>query len=101
MSPLQRRLKPAATRRAGRGIPVSLLPADSRLARRSTRLPAFFLAPAVAQTYNLRKRRSRATQSVGGGEFRPRTIWDENVEWLKKFAGDHPEYDIPLPEDVE
>ena len=27
--------------------------------------------------------------------------WDENAEWLKNFAKEHPEYDIPLPEDVE
>lgn len=27
--------------------------------------------------------------------------WDEDAEWLKKFAKEHPEYDIPLPEDVK
>ena len=30
----------------------------------------------------------------------PWITWDENAEWLTKFARDHPELDIPLPEDL-
>lgn len=31
----------------------------------------------------------------------PLPIWDENAEWLKKFAKEHPECNIPLPEDLQ
>lgn len=33
--------------------------------------------------------------------YNPKPIWDKNAEWLKKFAKEHPEYNIPLPEDVK
>ena len=28
-------------------------------------------------------------------------IWDKNVEWLQKFAKEHPKLEIPMPEDLE
>ena len=34
-------------------------------------------------------------------EDRPEVMWDENATWLKKFAKEHPEFDIPLPDDLE
>lgn len=33
---------------------------------------------------------------VGGNAF-----WDEGAEWLQRFAREHPELEIPMPEDLD
>ncbi len=32
--------------------------------------------------------------------FHGQFFWDEGAQWLQKFAEEHPEYNIPLPEDL-
>lgn len=48
----------------------------------------------VEQTVN-------AYYPAGPDSFHGQFFWDEGVEWLKKFAREHPELRIPMPEDVE
>lgn len=33
--------------------------------------------------------------------FHGQFFWDEGAQWLQKFAKDHPEYNIPLPDDLD
>ncbi len=41
----------------------------------------------------------------GGGihvaPIRGPAFWDEGAKWLRKFAEEHPDLDIPIPEDLE
>lgn len=39
--------------------------------------------------------------NTGGGVQGPiRWFWDPNAEWLQKFAREHPDLHVPLPEDI-